>query len=175
MAKGALAIGVGAALLLGGGGTLAVWNDTETAAAGQIASGDLQLNTTQAGTWTNLAGTKVDLAKYKVVPGDVLTYTQTMDVKLVGDLMAAKLTVTDPALSNGGFLAADVEMQQPTVMKGNKNIVGATLIPADSGTVTASAKFTFKHRDGQGQSSTNVSAAFSEVQFKLDQVAPTGK
>ncbi|GAA3289567.1 alternate-type signal peptide domain-containing protein [Arthrobacter citreus] len=173
MAKGALAIGVGAALLLGGGGTLAVWNDAETTAAGQIAAGDLQLATAKdgAGKWTNLQGKTVDLATYKVVPGDVLTYTQKLDVKLTGDLMAAKLTMTQPTFTST-FTSADVTVGLPTLTKDGKALP-ETLLPKDSGEVVASASFTFNNRANQAQSSVNAAATFQAVTFKLDQVAPT--
>ncbi|GAA3326839.1 MULTISPECIES: alternate-type signal peptide domain-containing protein [Paeniglutamicibacter] len=49
MTKGALATGLDVALLLGGGGTLAVWNKSVAEPAGTITSGDLELT---AGTGT---------------------------------------------------------------------------------------------------------------------------
>ncbi|WP_181032371.1 alternate-type signal peptide domain-containing protein [Arthrobacter sp. ZGTC212] len=179
MAKGALAIGVGAALLLGGGGTLAIWNDSETTAGGSIVAGDLQLTQVVGGEgkWTNAAGTEIKLADYRVVPGDVLTYTQKLNVKLTGDLMTARLTMTQPAFKNGGFNPADVTVVPPSL----KKVVGNTLVevpdilkPADSGDVVATAKFTFNDRlAAQAQSSVNASATFEDISFKLDQVAPT--
>ena len=174
MAKGALATGVGVALLLGGGGTLAVWNQTQAANAGQIAAGDLEL-TTQAGVWTNAYGNVVDLdpanqvPDYKVVPGDVLTYTQTMDVKLVGDLMQAKLSIQNVPTST--FVAQNVTIDNVVVKdaKGN-DLKDAVLKPANSGKVTASAKFTFK-QDTDLRSSVNALADFKNISYKLDQQA----
>ncbi|WAP51142.1 alternate-type signal peptide domain-containing protein [Arthrobacter sp. ATA002] len=178
MAKGALATGVGVALLLGGGGTLAVWNDTAASASGSIVAGDLQLNPVAGnegkGIWTNAANTVVDLTKYKVVPGDVLTYTQKLDVVLSGDLMAAKLTMTPPAFSKGGFTEADVDVVLPAITNGKGAVLSSDTILTkdDSGVVTASAKFIFKDTGvGQKQSSTNAAATFEAVTFKLDQQA----
>ncbi|QWC10969.1 alternate-type signal peptide domain-containing protein [Arthrobacter jiangjiafuii] len=184
MAKGALAIGVGAALLLGGGGTLAVWNDSETTAAGQIASGELQLNPVVGGEgkWTNALGTVVDLdptnavADYRVVPGDVLTYTQKLDVRLAGDLMTAKLTMSTPSYTQGGFKSTDVTIEQPSIANAKGTVLPTTVLTeADSGIVTVSAKFTFNDLKDQGQSSMNAAAAFKAVTFKLDQQAPLTK
>ncbi|MBP3037144.1 alternate-type signal peptide domain-containing protein [Arthrobacter sp. zg-ZUI100] len=179
MAKGALAIGVGAALLLGGGGTLAVWNDTETTAGGSIVAGDLQLTPVDGdagkGIWTNAAGTEIKLASYNVVPGDVLTYTQRLNVKLTGDLMTAKLTMTQPSFKNGGFSAEDVAVEAPTLKKADGTAIPAILTPSDSGDVIASAKFTFNNRLNQAQSSVNASATFEEISYKLDQQAPATK
>ncbi|MCC3269664.1 alternate-type signal peptide domain-containing protein [Arthrobacter gengyunqii] len=177
MAKGALAIGVGAALLLGGGGTLAIWNDSETTAAGSITAGDLQLSPVVGGDgkWTNAVGTVVDLNTYKVVPGDVLTYTQKLNVKLTGDLMTAKLSMTQPTFVNGGFAAADVTVDVPTLKKADGTVIPSVLKPADSGDVIASAKFTFNDRIDQKQSSVNAAATFGAITFKLDQQAPATK
>ena len=173
MAKGAMAIGVGAALLLGGGGTLATWNATENASAGSISAGDLSLVNAakEGGQWTNAAGTPVDIASYKVVPGDVLTYTQKMKMTLSGNLMTAKLTVANAGLITNTF-GSEVSVDLPTITNAKGAVISGTtvLTPADSGEVTASAKFTFK--DVTGDTGKNASAAFSAVQFKLDQVAP---
>ena len=177
MAKGALAIGVGAALLLGGGGTLAIWNDSETTASGSITAGDLQLSPVVGGEgkWTNAVGTVVDLNTYKVVPGDVLTYTQKLNVKLTGDLMTAKISATQPVFGNGGFAAADVTVEAPTLKKADGTAIPAILKPADSGDIIASAKFTFNNRLDQAQSSVNANATFGAITYKLDQQAPATK
>ena len=177
MAKGALAIGVGAALLLGGGGTLAVWNQTQSANAGQIAAGDLEL-TPQAGVWTNAYGTVVDLdpnntvADYKVVPGDVLTYTQTMNVKLVGDLMKAKLSIQN--VPTNTFVAQNVTVENVVVKDAAGEDLNDAIIESSKETpiqkVTASAKFTFK-QDTDLRSSTNALADFKNISYKLDQQA----
>lgn len=174
MAKGALATGVGVALLMGGGGSLAIWNQTQAANAGQIAAGDLEL-TTQAGVWKNAAGKVVDLdpnntvADYKVVPGDVLTYTQTMDVKLTGDLMQAKLSIQNVPTSS--FVADNVTIDNVVLKDASgKDLQNAILTPATAGKVTASAKFTFKSSTDL-RSSTNALADFKNISYKLDQQA----
>ncbi|MCQ1957278.1 alternate-type signal peptide domain-containing protein [Arthrobacter sp. zg-Y826] len=175
MTKGALAIGIGSAMLLGGGGTLAVWNQTENVNAGQIASGDLEL-ITQTGVWTNAYGTKVDLdptnkiADYKVVPGDVLTYSQTMDVKLTGDLMQAKLSIQ--GLPTSTFVAQNVTIDNVVVQDASGNNVKDAILKSSNEVqkITASAKFTFK-QDTDLRSSTNALADFANVSYKLDQQA----
>ena len=53
--KGTAAIAVGAALLLGGGGTLAAWNDSVSAAPGTITAGTLDVAKTAAGVWKDRA------------------------------------------------------------------------------------------------------------------------
>lgn len=100
---GILAIGAGALLLAGGGGTLAYWATSASLEAGTIESGHLDLELGD-GSWTlqGLAsGPAVDLDDLDdviIVPGDVLTLTQELDVTLEGDTLVADLTVDDSGL-----------------------------------------------------------------------------
>lgn len=73
MTKGSIATGVDVALLLGGGGTLAVWNTSVQSGAGRIAAGNLDLSAAK-GVWTD-AKTEIinDIGSYAVVPGDVFS------------------------------------------------------------------------------------------------------
>lgn len=176
MAKGAIATGVGVILLVGGGGTLATWNQAQNASMGSVVSGDLNLevNTaTNVGKWTNAAGTVVDVKAYKVVPGDTLTYTQDLKVTLTGDLMAAKLAVTGAGV-NAGFLDKNVVVAPTTIKDGVKAIAADdVLTPSVNGhVVTASTTFTFKTstdaRDGAGAKAYE----FGGVGYKLVQQAP---
>ncbi|MBD8043069.1 alternate-type signal peptide domain-containing protein [Arthrobacter sp. Sa2BUA2] len=169
MAKGALATGVGVALLLGGGGTLAVWNQSQVVKAGTIVAGDLNLVAGE-GAWTNAAGTPVDPASYKVVPGDVLTYTQELDVTLVGDLMEAKLSL-DGADNN--FANADVSK---VVLENSEGVVldAESLVPSDipaDKSVTATTTFAFNVATVNRDDAQNT-ADFTALRYTLDQVAP---
>lgn len=114
--KGAAAIAVGAALLLGGGGTLASWNAADNAAPGTVVAGDLNV-VAATGVWTDRAGNPVTISTYKVVPGDKLTYTQVLALTLTGDKMAANITATgaDPA---NGFTPANVVVSGPVLTAG---------------------------------------------------------
>ena len=91
--KGSAAIALGAALLLGGGGTLANWNAEATTTPGTIVAGDLNVQD-RSGVWTDRAGDTIDITTYKVVPGDKLTYTQDLTVTLKGNKMAANVATT---------------------------------------------------------------------------------
>ncbi|MFZ3417171.1 alternate-type signal peptide domain-containing protein [Arthrobacter sp. 3Tela_A] len=174
MAKGALATGVGVALLLGGGGTLAVWNQSVEANAGTIAAGDLNLQpkTDSTNGWYNGAGTKIeDIAAYRIVPGETLTYKHLLDITLVGAEMKADLSVT--GLPTTGVFANNAVIGPVTVMKGNVDVLAdAEITPAEAGTVTASSTFTFKEETG-GRTNVGASADLGNVSFKLEQIAPT--
>ncbi|MGW9402452.1 alternate-type signal peptide domain-containing protein [Arthrobacter sp. NPDC055585] len=171
MAKGALATGVGVALLLGGGGTLAVWNDTANAQAGTIAAGTLDLKEPAKGTWTsNISGTVVDITTYKIVPGETLTYTQQLDVTLVGDQMKATLGIDGVPAST--FANGDVRVEGPKFTDaGGVVLKDGVLTPdnAKKGKVTASATFAF---DAANQSSVNATANLANIVYKLSQMDP---
>ena len=54
-AKGAIAVGAATLLLLGGGGTFALWNASQQVAAGTVLSGELSLTNGTAAGWYDLA------------------------------------------------------------------------------------------------------------------------
>lgn len=80
--KGAIAVGAATLLLLGGGGTFALWNDSADVNAGSVWSGQLELTGGTTGTWYHYdeflaEGTDADpitIASYNVVPEDDLIF-----------------------------------------------------------------------------------------------------
>lgn len=166
MTKGTLATGVGIALLLGGGGTLAVWNTAAEANAGTIANGNLALSA-GTGIWTNAKGTTITLGKYKAVPGEVLTFSQPVTVALEGDLMKANLTVTDKLASSASYLTVG-----PTTLSGAQGpITDEALTKDSSGTYTAKVNVTFK-AETDGTTGVNATNELGKIGFKLAQLAP---
>lgn len=91
--KGALAASAAGALLLGGAGSLAYWNDTGIADGGSITSGTLGLSdgTCDPG-WVYADGTDAGGAVTLVVPGDSVTKSCTFVVTATGDHLSATLT-----------------------------------------------------------------------------------
>jgi len=169
MTKGAIVTTLGVALLLGGGGTLAVWNAEQNASAGTIAAGELSLKA-DAGQWTNAAGTVVNIATYKVVPGDKLTYTQPVTVTLNGSNLSATLKTTGTSVNNG-FTAANVVVSQPTLRNTAGQVLPTTVLK-NTQDVTASTTFEFKSTT-TGRDSVNAKYDFSSVGYYLEQQAPT--
>jgi alternate signal-mediated exported protein len=169
--KGTAAIAVGAALLLGGGGTLANWNDAATATPGSIVSGDLNLEAKE-GTWTNTADVDVteglEDGTYTVVPGDVLTFTQNLDVTLKGDNMAATISATGWA-ANGGLTSSNVLVSAPDIKLDGEDIDENLTAAVDTQKVTASITFTFL-ADTTGREDVNTTFNFEDVAFTLEQV-----
>lgn len=110
--KGAVAAGTGALLLLGGGGTLAYWSDSDTVAGGGFDSGQLRLETdgTNAGcgNWMLQHGANpsaVYLPGDKIVPGDVLTRQCAFTVKAEGRHLRATVGIGSATFTPGGATA----------------------------------------------------------------------
>lgn len=167
--KGTAAIAVGAALLLGGGGTLASWNAADNAAPGTVVAGDLNVAKTAAGVWTDRAGATIDIATYKVVPGDKLTYTQVLDVTLTGDKMAANITATGTG-ANNGFTPANVVVSGPVLTVGGVTVANPL---KTSKTVTATITFEFLSTTA-ARADVSKTYDFGNVAFTLQQITQNG-
>ena len=178
LVKGSAAIALGAALLLGGGGTLANWNAAATQTPGEIVAGDLNLvNTTSTGVWKDRAGATIDITTYKVVPGDKLTYTQDLTVTLKGTKMAANIATTGITAANG-FVGTDtVAVTGPALtVAGTSTAVSNPLRPLENEgaqTVTATITFEFKSTT-TGRTDVNATHNFGNVGFTLTQITQTG-
>lgn len=167
--KGTAAIAVGAALLLGGGGTLASWNASQSATPGTVVAGDLNV-VANTGVWTDHNGATItNIDNYKVVPGDKLTYTQVLDVTLTGNKMAAAIAATGTGAVNG-FNPANVVITDPVLTVGSTSTVVTNPLTT-SGTVTATITFEFKSGT-TGRSDVTKSYNFGNVAFTLNQIAP---
>jgi alternate signal-mediated exported protein len=111
LTKGAIAGAAGIALLMGGAGTLAYWNDSsDVLASGQsISSGDLTLGTSGSPAWTvkpwngTASGSAVaipSIGSFKMVPGDVLEYAKTVTLDAVGTTLKVELTLAPGAITS---------------------------------------------------------------------------
>jgi alternate signal-mediated exported protein len=111
MVKGMVAGALGLSLLLGGG-TFALWYDSQSVAEASVNSGELGF-TIGTQSWKNGA-TPIDIATYKIVPGDVLTLTSNITIGAVGDNLKATLSADtsgvlgDAALSDALTFDLDV-------------------------------------------------------------------
>ncbi len=170
MTKGAIVTGLGVALLLGGGGTLAVWNAEQSSDAGTIAAGNLDLKADN-GVWTNSKGAAVNLSSYKVVPGETLIYKQPVTVTLSGGQMVATLTQTGTGLESAttgkNFDSESIEVSEVTLTKADGAQVPNELTPATDGSFLASTSFSFK--DVSEQKDVLKEYDFSEVRYLLEQ------
>jgi alternate signal-mediated exported protein len=116
LVKGSIAGAAGIALLLGGAGTFALWNDSTTVAAAPITTGQLGIvaATTPAATWTDtstgaiLNGTAIAEGTQKMVPGDSWTYTKRFVLTTEGKNLLADLVLDPSTLVVGTVPAAEV-------------------------------------------------------------------
>jgi len=122
LVKGSIAGAAGIALLLGGAGTFALWNDSVTLANQSVSTGELDIELgAAAATWTDISTktsgtpavttssvigtTTFNPTNHKLVPGDTVTYSKSVTIKASGKNIAAKLAyvpgsvVIDPALA----------------------------------------------------------------------------
>ncbi|MFK5583463.1 MULTISPECIES: alternate-type signal peptide domain-containing protein [unclassified Serinicoccus] len=155
----ALAAGALGLLLLGGGaGTFALWSDEETVDAGDITDGELAL-AVGGGTWF-LGETEVDVATFRMVPGDTLTYEATVTPTIVGDTLRATLSSTVPGGGEHWTIAA-------TLPDG-----GAELTEADSG-VAVPIEVDVTLPVGSGNESQLAVLDLEDLVLSLEQVDPS--
>lgn len=179
--KGALAVGAGAILLLGGAGSYALWSDESPVGGDAITTGDLQLNCGAGGSWTDVSpdgvvgGPAVDPATDLMVPGDWWKYANTCTVVATGKNMHAQIsvdtasvpgsTITDPAcggdcvtFDNTAAIGAGTPVSTPvTVNNGDSVAVGVVV------------KF---NRDTPNRVGVNTTLNVNGMKVVLNQVRP---
>ncbi|WP_241978931.1 alternate-type signal peptide domain-containing protein [Cryobacterium sp. Hh7] len=111
MLKGSIAGAAGVALLLGGAGTFALWNDDAAVAGAEIKAGTLTVDAAD-GVWTDQMETVLDMDEFLIVPGDKLTYQTVLSVAAHGDNIKALLSVTKGQLTAGSDSEADVALEK---------------------------------------------------------------
>ncbi|CAN5382849.1 hypothetical protein BH11ACT3_BH11ACT3_16080 [soil metagenome] len=101
LVKGAIATGVGVALLMGGAGTLAYWNGSAATPTQNISAGNLAVSA-GTGVWkstANSTSTTIDIGTFRTVPGDQLTYTVPVTVTSSGDNLKFQLSLGAQAIN----------------------------------------------------------------------------
>jgi alternate signal-mediated exported protein len=139
--KGALAASAAGAVLLGGAGSLAYWNNNDTIGGAAIASGTLTL--TQEGPqtcsdWTlDAAGgaTTYNPGVTLVVPGDVITRTCDYTVTASGEHLSATLGITPPVYQAGhdADLQGALTLGATYTLNGSSVSDGQAVTSADTG------------------------------------------
>ena len=105
--KGALAAGAAAVLLIGGAGTLAYWDDSETVDGTTISSGELKLGAPVCGAWR--LNDAADFTTQLVVPGDQLTRSCTVDLIATGANIQADLALSDATFATTDNLTGELD------------------------------------------------------------------
>lgn len=180
--KATIAAAAAGALLLGGAGTVALWQGTDTVNSGNVQTGHLKLDTTATGQWTDISGGSsapiADIAAFKIVPGDTVQFVQTVTIDAVGNNLKGALSVgaldaaipaelADDVTAN---LAIDPENTSGLTKAGNVLSFGA------SGTYQVPITITVAFEAGTTGSTAAVTmdkqVVLSALSLNLDQVRP---
>lgn len=176
MTKGALAAGVGAALLLGGAGTLAYWSDATSISGGSLETGRLALSdaSCDAG-WVYAednanAGEAVGL----LVPGDSIEKRCSFTIDAAGDSLTAELTTPTSTTVTVGGETAPQTLQMPV---GATYSIEGEAVPSvitsdnDGDTVTAvlTVSFPFGDQSINGNDTQDIEAALDDIAVQLVQ------
>ena len=167
LVKGSIAGAAGIALLLGGAGTFALWNSNATLTAPSISSGQLALRANNNGVWKAADGTEITPATYRMIPGQTLTYTQTLTVNAVGNGIKANLTYS--GLTGSGTLDPFVT-KTLAVTSSSATVNGQTLaFTAGVSTVDVALTVTMPGDKITGTQGMNSTLDLSSLTFTLAQ------
>ena len=97
LVKGSIAAAAGITLLMGGAGSLALWNDSADLTGGSVSTGELNIISNGDGAWTD------NIALW--VPGDEDTYTETFTIEAAGDNLSFELAADYTAVGANGVTA----------------------------------------------------------------------
>ncbi|MBB5632464.1 alternate signal-mediated exported protein [Cryobacterium mesophilum] len=159
LTKAAIAGAAGIALLLGGAGSLALWNATDTVNAGSITTGTLEMTAT-AGSWTS--------APALWVPGDSATYSATVDVTATGDHIKGTLSIdaTTVTLPSGVTLALTIAPTSGVNANGD-----GTFDITGAGNYSIPVTVTATFDSGADNTSQGQTIDLSGLAFRVDQHA----
>ncbi|WP_420369871.1 alternate-type signal peptide domain-containing protein [Curtobacterium sp. L1-20] len=138
---GVVAGATGVALLLGGAGSLALWNANASSAAGTVQSGTLSLTALDDGTWTDVTNgrsTTIDPAAVRMVPGNKYQFTQTLLIGATGDDLTADLTYASQSITGDAGLI-DATTRTLSVTSASADVVQQAAPHDDTFTVSPSA------------------------------------
>ncbi len=163
--KGTIAGAAGIALLLGGAGTFALWNTGANVANQTITAGRLTLTANNDGVWKNGTTTITNIGDYRIVPGQTLTFTQTLTVSAIGDGIKANLTHS--GLNATGALATYTN--ETLEVTSTTATVDASTLKFNAGTHTVNVKYTVTFPDVDGTLGQNEQLNLAALTFTLQQ------
>lgn len=173
--KGVLATGAALMLLLGGGGTLALWTDAESIGGGAVNSGHLNIVTdgvnAGCGDWQIDSGELVALTYSPgdlLVPGDVLTRSCAFTIDAEGSHMRASVDITTPSFSGvDGDFAGTLDAVVTAVEVDGVSVPEITEAD-DGGTLTADIQVTFD--DLAGNATQSLSTVLDALSLSVSQL-----
>ncbi len=160
LTKAAIAGAAGIALLLGGAGSLAYWNDSVAMTGAQIDSGSLDVSI-DSGSW---AGAPAG----KWVPGDSATFTGKVKVTAVGTNFKGKLTADTSALTGGNLLAQALVVNTTITPQAGISAAGVISAPGTY-TVDVVVSVSFPFGTAVDNSTQSLGVNLSDIAFNVVQ------
>ncbi|MGC3956101.1 MAG: alternate-type signal peptide domain-containing protein [Propionicimonas sp.] len=158
--KGVIATGVAVVLLLGGGGTLAYWNDSANlGGSNTITAGTLTVVANGTPTWrirhTSGAETAVaDVSAVRIVPGDVLLYSVPATITAQGQNLRFQVGLAGGSVAAAGGNAASTALAGRLTNSAVFAVTGATPVGASGNT--------FEHKsNATGSYATTITATIT--------------
>ncbi len=155
-AKGALAAGVAAVLLMGGASTLAFWTDGESIEGTPITSGELKLGTPVCGSW--LLDGATTFTNQLIVPGDVLSRVCTIDLIATGEHLGATLGISPVAFGTPNALTGQLTSSAAFLVNGASTTTITEANDTNTGEIVATITVSFN-----GGVITNLSQALTSA------------
>jgi alternate signal-mediated exported protein len=178
LVKGSIAGAAGIALLLGGAGTFALWNDSITSNAGAVSSGELKIanSATPGGSWIDVStsgiqngtalpttGTSPNIVVTpKIVPGDKWRFTRQIVLTTTGKNLLADLSfdASSVTVAPTAFPAGELSYKLTATP------VVVTTPGATSATVVETAVGSGIYRVTPGSAATTTVNLTVDVEFK---------
>jgi alternate signal-mediated exported protein len=183
VAKGALMVATGTALLVGGFGSFALWSEQDPLPSDPISAGELSLQA-ETGSWVDespdAADTTWNPSTDELVPGDTVTLTVPLAVTAVGKNLAGTIHLDGSALDVADFgthfiVTYDVAPtpEDGVVHEADGSVSFLRSAMADN-TIAAEGTVTFELTSAATLSEAeNANAVLAGVEFVTTQVRPT--
>lgn len=173
--KGALAASVGVAMLAGGAGTLAYWNDQVDTGGNAINSGHLELAAPvggACGAWTIDGGATFDPATEKIVPGDVLSRDCSFDITATGTHLKATVAIgaTNFTYTQGDYGSAITAGLNNVMVDGVAFDPATDFLTEGNTSLTATETVTFDYGTTADNSTQDVQAVLDAITITATQV-----
>ncbi|WP_461164804.1 alternate-type signal peptide domain-containing protein [Arthrobacter sp. R4-81] len=175
--KGAIAAGAAGILLLGGAGTFALWEDTDSVDPASISTGVLTM-AVGAGSWydatAGTTGTITNIADFDIVPGDTITYTTPVTITAEGDNLDGEFKILKTAFETSAetaapYLNVTVASNAATVPGLVVNGTTGAITFASAGTYSVNVTVTVVFENVTGVIGQNADIDLTALALKLEQ------
>ncbi|RZS60749.1 alternate-type signal peptide domain-containing protein [Xylanimonas ulmi] len=183
--RGAICAATATAVLMGGFGAFALWNDTGRVASqgGSLATGNLAISNVVGNGWTltdEADGTVNqeidDIGKFLASPGDVLTWTGSAEITVTGTDLWARLDVQNKFSESlvKNEIADYVTVRTSVTGADDRGVIsGAAGFTGDEVAVTVTVAFS-RELPNEGKGIANAVRLTEDIVLNLQQVGRDG-